>query len=232
MQKTAVVVFSGGQDSTVCLIQALREYQLIYCLTFYYGQRHNQEINIARNIALELGVQSHKFMDISVFYQLSSSSLISDYSSDVEVGMHRNGSIPSTFVPGRNILFLTLASMYAYQLRTSVVIMGVCETDFLGYPDCRNTFILAMNHAISLGMQADIIFKTPLMWFTKAEIWALADLLGVLDFVIHETITCYNGIKSYGCRQCDSCYLRNSGLKEYLNNKTSVKEGLYNKNHL
>ncbi|VFP78906.1 7-cyano-7-deazaguanine synthase [Candidatus Erwinia haradaeae] len=229
MKKTAVVVFSGGQDSTICLIQALRQYKFIYCLTFYYGQRHKKEIDIARNLALKLGVQSHKFMDISFLYELTSSSLITNNLSDLEVRTHQDRSIPSTFVPGRNILFLTLASMYAYQLKSSVVIIGVCETDFSGYPDCRNAFILAMNRSISLGMHFDIVFKTPLMRFTKAEIWALADFLGVLYFVIHETITCYNGIKSYGCRKCSACVLRNNGLRDYLNNKSSVRQSLQDK---
>ncbi|VFP87482.1 7-cyano-7-deazaguanine synthase [Candidatus Erwinia haradaeae] len=232
MQNSTVVLFSGGQDSTICLIQAMREYEFVHCLTFDYGQRHSYEIDAARDITQQLGISSHKLINISVLNDLSSCSLTRKHLLVSNFDAQQDTDLPDTFVPGRNILFLTLASIYAYQLKVETLITGVCETDFSGYPDCRNDFILALNTAISLGMSKALIFKTPLMWLTKSETWALADTLGVLDFVMHETVTCYHGIKSDGCRQCNACHLRNTGLREYLDNSNAIKHSLYNKQNL
>lgn len=228
-KEKAVIVFSGGQDSTTCLLQALREYQDVHCVTFDYGQRHSQEIEVARCIAQNLGVRSHKFIDVGVMNDLAISSLTRD---NIDVPCYKDrkdGDLPSTFVPGRNIVFLTLAAIYAYQVGANVVITGVCETDFSGYPDCRNEFVRALNQAVSLGIGKEMNFITPLMWLNKAETWALADLMGSLDFVNNETLTCYNGIKSTGCGECDACHLRKRGLDEYLNNKEVIKSSLKNK---
>ncbi|WP_157988808.1 7-cyano-7-deazaguanine synthase QueC [Candidatus Erwinia haradaeae] len=231
MQAT-VVVFSGGQDSTICLIQAIQEYEFVHCITFDYGQRHSYEIDIARDIVKKLGVHSHKIINLSMLNDLSASCLTRENIAVPASGALSDIRIPITFVPGRNILFLTLASIYAYQLQAKTVITGVCETDFSGYPDCRKEFIIAMNQAISLGMETTLILKTPLMRLTKAEIWALADMFGMLEFVIEETMTCYNGIKSYGCRSCNACHLRNRGLREYLSNKSIVQKTLYTKQNI
>ncbi|AIN47177.1 7-cyano-7-deazaguanine synthase QueC [Candidatus Palibaumannia cicadellinicola] len=211
--KQTVVVFSGGQDSTTCLIQALTQYDKVHCLTFDYGQRHRAEINIARRLAIALGVYVHKVINASVLNMLAVSSLTRNHML-VPVSPE-DKHLSSTFVPGRNIFFLTLAAIYAYQIEAEVIITGVCETDFSGYPDCRNNFIRALNQAINLGMARDIRFITPLMWLNKAETWALADYYKKLDLVRNETLTCYNGLKGEGCRRCSSCHLRSRGLETY-----------------
>ena len=219
--KRAVVVFSGGQDSTTCLVQALQQYDEVHCVTFDYGQRHRAEIDVARELALKLGAVAHKVLDVTLLNELAVSSLtrdnipVPDYQPDAE-------GIPNTFVPGRNILFLTLTAIYAYQVKAEAIITGVCETDFSGYPDCRDEFVKALHHAVSLGMAKDIRFETPLMWLNKAETWALADYWGQLDLVRRETLTCYNGIKGVGCGQCAACNLRANGLNQYLADKVGV----------
>ncbi|WP_159564878.1 7-cyano-7-deazaguanine synthase QueC [Budvicia diplopodorum] len=217
--KRAVVVFSGGQDSTTCLIQALKQYDEVHCVTFDYGQRHQAEIDIARELATKLGVTAHKVMDVRLLNELAISSLTRD---NIPVPKAADDGIPNTFVPGRNILFLTLAAIYAYQIKSEAVITGVCETDFSGYPDCRDEFVKALNHAVSLGMAYNVRFETPLMWLDKAETWALADYYGQLDLVRQQTLTCYNGIQGDGCGECPSCHLRANGLTHYLANKPNI----------
>ncbi|NJD00367.1 7-cyano-7-deazaguanine synthase QueC [Candidatus Erwinia dacicola] len=227
--KKAVVVFSGGQDSTTCLVKALAEYDEVHCITFNYGQKHVSEIEIAQHIAKTLDITSHSIIDMSVLNALAVSSLTK---SNIDVPKYtdqRNQEYPSTFVPGRNIVFLTLAAIYANQIQAQDVITGVCETDFSGYPDCRDKFVKALNNAVTLGLGSTVNFITPLMWLTKAETWALADDLGKLDFIISETLTCYNGEKSFGCGKCDACHLRNKGLNEYLTNKDEVRKRLHKK---
>lgn len=217
--KKAVVVFSGGQDSTTCLIEALNEYDEVHAITFDYGQRHKLEIEVAKSIAIELGVKAHKVLDVSSLNELAISSLTRD---DIPVSheLQSNG-LPNSFVPGRNILFLTLSGIYAYQIGASAVITGVCETDFSGYPDCRNSFVKAMESALKQGMEYDVSLITPLMWLDKAQTWALADKLGHLDFVREKTLTCYNGVIGNGCGDCPSCKLRDDGLASYEQNKAT-----------
>lgn len=212
--KRAVVVFSGGQDSTTCLIQALNQYDEVHCVTFDYGQRHRQEIDVARELSLQLGARAHKVLDVTLLNELAVSSLTRDNIPVPSYTPDSNG-LPSTFVPGRNILFLTLASVYAYQVEAEAVITGVCETDFSGYPDCRDEFVKALNHAVTLGMARNVRFETPLMWLNKAETWALADYWQQLELVRQQTLTCYNGIKGDGCGECAACHLRARGLEEY-----------------
>lgn len=229
--KRAVVVFSGGQDSTTCLIQALTLYDEVHCVTFDYGQRHRAEIDIARTLAHELGARAHKVIDARLLNDLAASSLTRD---NIPLPRYDDATeaLPSTFVPGRNILFLTLASIYAYQVGAQTVITGVCETDFSGYPDCRDEFVKALNQAVNLGMARDIRFVTPLMWLNKAETWALADYYHQLDKVRHETLTCYNGIKGEGCGECAACHLRARGLAEYLLHPQEVSAAMKRKSHL
>ena len=216
----AVVVFSGGQDSTTCLIQALNQYDEVHAITFDYGQRHREEIAIAQSLGKQLGVASHKVLDVTVLNELAISALTRDAIA-VSNELMENG-LPNTFVPGRNILFLTLAGIYAYQLGADTVITGVCETDFSGYPDCRDQFIKAMQSALEQGMDRPLTIKTPLMWLNKAETWALADKYHSLALVKDQTLTCYNGIVGAGCGTCPACILRSKGLQEYLDNKTSI----------
>ena len=217
--KKAVVVFSGGQDSTTCLIEALNEYDEVHAITFDYGQRHKLEIEVAKSIAIELGVKAHKVLDVSLLNELAISSLTRD---DIPVSheLQSNG-LPNSFVPGRNILFLTLSGIYAYQIGASAVITGVCETDFSGYPDCRDSFVKAMESALKQGMEYDVSLITPLMLLDKAQTWALADKLGHLDFVREKTLTCYNGVIGNGCGDCPSCKLRADGLASYEQNKAT-----------
>lgn len=221
---TAIVVFSGGQDSTTCLIQALTQYEHVHCITFDYGQRHNQEIEVAKKVAIELGATSHKVMDVGLLNELAVSSLTRD-NIPVSHELQENG-LPNSFVPGRNILFLTLAGIYAYQLGAESVITGVCETDFSGYPDCRDEFVKSINQSLVLGMDRKLRIDTPLMWLNKAETWALADKYGKLDYVRNQTLTCYNGVIGDGCGDCPSCDLRKNGLDDYLENKDAVMADL------
>ncbi|NLS12527.1 7-cyano-7-deazaguanine synthase QueC [Vibrio sp. SM6] len=218
--KKAVVVYSGGQDSTTCLVQALKHYDEVHAITFDYGQRHRLEIEVAQSLAQSLGVTAHKVMDVSLLNELAISSLTRD---DIPVSheLQENG-LPNSFVPGRNILFLTLAGIYAYQIGANSVITGVCETDFSGYPDCRDEFVKAMNQALVKGMDRALVIETPLMWLNKAQTWALADQYGALELVRNQTLTCYNGIIGDGCGDCPACDLRRAGLNEYLNHQDQV----------
>ena len=225
--KKAVVVFSGGQDSTTCLVQALKEYDEVHAITFDYGQRHRLEIEVAESLSKELGVKAHKVMDVTLLNELAISSLTRG---DIPVSheLQENG-LPNSFVPGRNILFLTLAGIYAYQIGANTVITGVCETDFSGYPDCRNNFVKAMNSALVQGMDRPLDIKTPLMWLNKAETWALADQYSALELVRNKTLTCYNGIVGDGCGDCPACELRKVGLNDYLDDRESIMAELVRK---
>lgn len=225
--RKAVVVFSGGQDSTTCLIQALAHYDEVHAITFNYGQRHSQEIAVAQAIAGELGVTAHKVLDLSLLNELAISSLTRD-AIPVSSALQDNG-LPNTFVPGRNILFLTLAAVYAYQVGAEVVITGVCETDFSGYPDCRDEFVKALNQALCLGLEKPLRLVTPLMWLNKAQTWALADRYGRLDYVRSRTLTCYNGLVGEGCGECPACELRARGLQMYLADREQIQAQLATK---
>lgn len=223
----AVVIFSGGQDSTTCLVQALEQYDEVHAITFDYGQRHREEIEVAQKLTSKLNVKAHKVMDVTLLNELAVSSLTRD---DIPVSheLQENG-LPNSFVPGRNILFLTLAGIYAYQVGAKTVITGVCETDFSGYPDCRDEFVKAMNSALAQGMDYDLEVKTPLMWLNKAETWAMADHYKALELVRDESLTCYNGIVGKGCGDCPACLLRANGLQDYLDNKSEVMESYLSK---
>ncbi|MTD27099.1 7-cyano-7-deazaguanine synthase QueC [Erwinia sorbitola] len=229
--KRAVVVFSGGQDSTTCLIQALQQYDEVHCVTFDYGQRHRAEIDVARTLSLSLGARAHKVLDVTMLNELAVSSLTRDNIPVPDYDPDASG-LPSTFVPGRNILFLTFAAIYAYQIEAEAVITGVCETDFSGYPDCRDEFVKALNHAVSLGMAREIRFETPLMWLNKAETWALADYWQQLPLIRNQTLTCYNGVQGDGCGDCAACHLRANGLHEYQKNPAAVMQAMKTKTGL
>ncbi|RNF40840.1 7-cyano-7-deazaguanine synthase QueC [Planococcus salinus] len=212
----AVVVFSGGQDSTTCLFWALENFGEVRAVTFDYGQRHSKEIECARKIAVELNVP-FKVLDMTLINQLSANALTRDH---IEVKTEEGG-LPSTFVPGRNLLFLSFAAVYADAFGARHLITGVSETDFSGYPDCRDTFIKSLNVSLNLAMDKQFAIHTPLMWRDKAQVWELSDELGALDFVQEKTLTCYNGIPSTGCGECPACTLRNEGLAKYLTGKSA-----------
>lgn len=225
MTKKAVIVFSGGQDSTTCLIHALPLYDEIHCITFDYGQRHRAEIEVAQQLSKELGVAVHKVLDTTLLNELAISSLTRD-NIPVPSANSSEESVPSTFVPGRNILFLTLASIYAYQVQAEAIITGICETECSGYPDCGDEFVKNLNNSIELGMDYKLRIEAPLMRLNKAETWALADHHNQLDLIRYHTLTCYNGIKGSGCGNCDSCSLRAKGLNEFLENRADTMNNL------
>ncbi|WP_404432362.1 7-cyano-7-deazaguanine synthase QueC [Sutcliffiella horikoshii] len=213
-QEKAMVVFSGGQDSTTCLIWAMKEFDEVEAVTFHYGQRHELEIDCAKNIAKELEVK-HRILDMSLLGQLTPNALTRD---DIEIE-EKEGELPSTFVDGRNLLFLSFAAVAAKQIGARHIVTGVCETDFSGYPDCRDVFIKSMNVTLNLSMDYPFVIHTPLMWLNKEETWKLADDLGSLDFVRTKTLTCYNGVIADGCGKCPACKLRKRGLDDYLTKK-------------
>lgn len=213
--RKAVVIFSGGQDSTTCLIQAIAEYGVenVDVVTFQYGQRHAIELEKAKWIAQDLGVKQ-TFIDTSVIKTITHNALM-DEQAKIE---QKDNELPNTFVDGRNALFLLYAAIYAKGQGIQDIITGVCETDFSGYPDCRDVFVKSMNVTLNLAMDYQFNIKTPLMYLTKAQTWQLADELGALDYVRNHTHTCYEGVEG-GCGKCPSCVLREKGLKEYLAQK-------------
>ena len=224
----ALVLFSGGQDSTTCLAWALQRYTRVETLGFDYGQRHAIELTVRPNIlqtirtldsswATRLG-EDH-LLDLSVLGEVSETAL----TRDSEITMQADG-LPNTFVPGRNLLFLTLAAALAYRRGISVLVGGMCETDYSGYPDCRDETLRALQSALRLGMNTQLIIETPLMWLNKAATWQLADQLGgksLVDLIRTETHTCYLGERGqlhdwgYGCGHCPACELRANGYQTY-----------------
>ncbi|HFA8865569.1 TPA: 7-cyano-7-deazaguanine synthase QueC [Neisseria gonorrhoeae] len=214
----ALVIFSGGQDSTTCLIQAIQTYRRenVQAITFRYGQRHAVELERAEWIAQDLGV-SQTVLDLSLMRQITHNALM-DETAAIETA---DNGVPNTFVDGRNALFLLYAAIFAKGQGIRHIIAGVCETDFSGYPDCRGVFVKSMNVTLNLAMDYDFQIHTPLMYLTKAQTWALADEMGVLDYIREQTHTCYKGIVG-GCRECPSCILRERGLAECLESKKAV----------
>lgn len=211
---SALVVFSGGQDSTTCLFWAKREFKQVYALSFRYGQKHEKEVELARAIAGKAGVE-FGVMDVPLIGQLGHNAL-TDKSVQMDERIPDGSVFPNTFVPGRNLFFLSIAAVYARERGVKHLVTGVSQTDFSGYPDCRDSFIKSLNVTLNLAMDEQFVIHTPLMWLDKAETWALADELGVLDLVRHETLTCYNGISGDGCGHCPACKLRREGLERYL----------------
>ena len=218
LNRKALVIFSGGQDSTICLIQAIAEYGVenVETVTFQYGQRHAIELEKASWIAKDLGVKQ-TLIDTSVIKSITHNALM-DANADIE---QKDGELPNTFVDGRNALFLLYVAIYAKGQGINDIITGVCETDFSGYPDCRDVFIKSMNVTLNLAMDYPFNLKTPLMYLTKAQTWALADELGALNYVHQHTHTCYEGVEG-GCGECPSCKLRDKGLQEYLATKAKA----------
>jgi 7-cyano-7-deazaguanine synthase len=218
-KEKAVVVFSGGQDSTTCLFWAKKRYEEVVAVSFDYGQKHKLELDCAKDICKKYGVEHH-ILDMGLLNQLAPNSLTRvDIDVDKEVP---KDALPNTFVDGRNLLFLTFAAVFAKQRGITNVVTGVSQSDFSGYPDCRDVFVKSLNVTLNLSMDYQFVIETPLMWIDKAETWKLADDLGVLDIVKNETLTCYNGIKGNGCGECPACKLRKNG---YLKYKKEFKSG-------
>jgi 7-cyano-7-deazaguanine synthase len=228
MHTSALVLFSGGQDSTTCLALALSKYERVETIAFDYRQRHSVELQarlrVLEQIKLQFPQWAHKLgedhlLDLGVLGQVSETSLTRDVAFKME-----SSGLPNTFVPGRNLLFLTLAAALAYRRDLQVMVTGVCETDFSGYPDCRDDTMKAMQLALSLGMDKRFLIETPLMWIDKADTWALAASLGgqpLVDLIIEHTHTCYLGDRvhrhawGYGCGTCPACDLRAKGYDRW-----------------
>ena len=219
IQEKALVVFSGGQDSTTCLFWAIERFSVVEVVTFDYGQRHRLEIECAKNRANELRINQH-ILNMSLLNQLTTNALTRE---EINIEEGGSGELPSTFVPGRNLLFMSFAGVLASQIGARHIITGVCETDFSGYPDCRDMFMKSLNVTLNLSMDQSFVIHTPLMWLSKAQTWELADELGVFEFVRNRTLTCYNGIMAEGCGQCPACKLRKKGLDDYLQTKRGLQ---------
>jgi 7-cyano-7-deazaguanine synthase len=228
----ALVLFSGGQDSTACLAYALQKFAHVETVGFDYGQRHSIEL-VQRTVVIQELRQAFPqwaaklgddhMLDLAVLGKVSETSLTRDMAFKME-----QSGLPNTFVPGRNLLFLTLAAALAYRRELQVIVTGVCETDFSGYPDCRDDTMKAMQLALSLGMDKRFLIDTPLMWIDKAATWQMTQDLGaasgvanggqlLIDLVVEHTHTCYLGERTqrhawgYGCGTCPACELRARG---------------------
>ncbi len=226
--KNALVLFSGGQDSTTCLALALSKYERVETVGFDYRQRHSVELQARVEVLAQVRAQFPQWagrlgddhmLDLAVLGSVSETSLTRDMAFKME-----SSGLPNTFVPGRNLLFLTLAAALAYRRGLEVIVTGVCETDFSGYPDCRDDTMKAMQLALSLGMDKRFLIETPLMWIDKAQTWRMAHELGgqaLVDLIIEHTHTCYMGDREhrhawgYGCGECPACELRARGWANY-----------------
>ena len=212
MKKKALLLFSGGQDSTTCLFWAINKYgkENVSTVGFLYGQKHSLEIEVAKNICKDLQIE-HEIIDLSVISTLSKNAL-----TDHEMKIEMKNGLPTTFVPGRNLMFLSFAAAIAYQKEITDIIIGVSQADFSGYPDCREDFILSMEKTLRYAMEFDFNIITPLMGLDKKQGWQLSDELGAFELIKEKTLTCYNGIIGKGCGECPSCELRNKGLEQYI----------------
>jgi 7-cyano-7-deazaguanine synthase len=235
---TALVLFSGGQDSTTCLAQALSRFERVETIGFDYGQRHHVELQARLVVLAQLRQQfpawagrlgQDHLLDLAVLGQVSETSLTRDTAFQME-----SSGLPNTFVPGRNLLFLTLAAALAYRRDLQVLVTGVCETDFSGYPDCRDDTMKAMQLALSLGMDKRFLIDTPLMWIDKADTWRMARALGgdkLVELIIEHTHTCYLGDRThrhawgYGCGSCPACELRARGHARFAAGTQGDEDG-------
>ena len=225
---SALVLFSGGQDSATCLAWALERYERVETIGFQYGQRHVVELTCRDHFLKGLKQQfphwAHKLgqdhmLDLSLLGQISDTALTADKA----IEMQQSG-LPNTFVPGRNLLFLTFAATIAYRRQLKHIVGGMCETDYSGYPDCRDDTLKALQVALSLGLDTRLVLDTPLMWIDKAQTWQMAEQLGgsaLVALIEEDTHTCYMGDRSqrhawgYGCNACPACDLRRAGHERY-----------------
>jgi 7-cyano-7-deazaguanine synthase len=228
MSSSALVLFSGGQDSTTCLAWALSRYERVETIGFDYGQRHLIELSLRPQLLASLRAQKplwqerlgdDHMLDLSLLGAISDSAL----TSDTAIAMQANG-LPNTFVPGRNLLFMMVTAALAYRRGITVLVGGMCETDFSGYPDCRDDSMRALETAINLGMASSMSIATPLMWLNKAQTWTLAEELGgkdLVELIRTDTHTCYLGERGvlhdwgHGCGSCPACALRARGYQDY-----------------
>lgn len=227
-KQSALVLFSGGQDSSTCLAWALSRYQRVETIGFDYGQRHAIELTMRPQLLQKMRGLSTDWdqklgedhmIDLSLISQLSSTAM----TENVAIQMQENG-LPNTFVPGRNLMFMMVAATLAYRRQLGVLVGGMCETDFSGYPDCRDDSLKALQVALNLGMASRLTIETPLMWIDKAESWRLAESLGgekLIELIRQDTHTCYLGERGqmhdwgHGCGTCPACDLRAKGYHQY-----------------
>ena len=225
----ALVLFSGGQDSTTCLAWALDRFPRVETLGFDYGQRHRIELDgrahlrkrlAAMNTAWFRRLGRDHMIELDALGRISETAL----TRSTEIAFAASG-LPNTFVPGRNIVFLTFAAALAYRRSLGHIVGGMCETDYSGYPDCRDDTIKALQVALNLGMDRRFVLQTPLMWIDKAETWKMAEDLGgraLVDLIVEDTHTCYLGTRGerhdwgYGCGTCPACDLRAKGHAKYV----------------
>jgi len=208
--QSALVLFSGGQDSTVCLYWALQHFRHVEAVCFRYGQRHEIEVEIAERIAQKADVPL-RMIHAEVISQLSDNAL-TNHLTDMD-REQKSDNPPNTFVPGRNLLFLSMAAIVAREKHIFDLVTGVSQTDFSGYPDCRESFVRSLNTTLNLAMDETFVIHTPLMWKDKKAVWQLAYELGIFELVKNETVTCYKGIPAAGCGECPACTLRRKGLQ-------------------
>jgi 7-cyano-7-deazaguanine synthase len=234
MTDQALVLFSGGQDSATCLAWALDRYARVETIGFAYGQRHAVELEVRHQLRAGLAERfphwaeklgEDHLLDLGVLGRISDTALTSER----EIAFSASG-LPDTFVPGRNLLFLTFAAAIAYRRGHKRIVTGVCETDYSGYPDCRDDTIKALQAALNLGMESRFVLETPLMWIDKAQTWALANELGgpaLTDLIGEHTHTCYRGDREhrhawgYGCDACPACDLRRQGWEAWSAARTT-----------
>ncbi len=222
----ALVLFSGGQDSATCLAWSLQRFDAVVTVGFDYGQTHKIELECRKTVLKKLNPDgADHLLALPILNELSETAL----TRDIEITMRKDG-LPSTFVPGRNIMFLTVAAMLGYRLGIVDLVAGVCETDFSGYPDCRDAFVKSMAASLGIGMATAIEIHTPLMFIDKSETWQLAHDLGGPDLVTlirEDTHTCYRGVRNalndwgYGCGACPACELRQAGYEKWAKRRSS-----------
>ena len=219
----ALVLFSGGQDSTTCLAWALERHAHVETIGFDYGQRHRIELACRDPVRAALDERYRSRLGPDHMVDIASGIAAlgeTALTGDTEIAMGDAG-LPNTFVPGRNLLFLTYAAAIAYRRGIRRIVGGMCETDYSGYPDCRDDTIKAMQLALNLGMERRFVLETPLMWIDKAATWAMADQLGIVELVVEETHTCYLGDRThrhnwgFGCGTCPACELRSAGFHQW-----------------
>lgn len=228
LHESALVLFSGGQDSTTCLAWALERFERVETIGFDYGQRHRIELHCRKEVLSKLRAQRGDWRErlgddhrlpLDVLGQVSETALTRE--TEIEV---KGSGLPNTFVPGRNIMFLTLAASVAYRRGLRHIVTGVCETDYSGYPDCRDDAIKALQVALNAGMEARFVIHTPLMWLDKAETWRMAEAIGgraLVEMIVEDTHSCYLGDRSrrhpwgYGCGSCPACSIRAHGFDDF-----------------
>jgi len=215
--KKAIVVLSGGQDSVTCLGYAIKKYKHVEAVSFKYNQRHENEVDVAGEICKKLGIKQ-TIINLPFFKDISDSALLDN--SDLNSNHIKKNHLPASFVPNRNAMFLMIAHSLAQKKDIDHIVTGVCETDYSGYPDCRQDFISSIEESLNIGSDSNIKIITPLMYLSKAEVWKLSKDIGIINIIKNDTLTCYEGDLKMnewgkGCGKCKACVLRKRGYQEF-----------------